>query len=469
MGSLFASLDIGKKSLQAHQLALQVTSNNMANINTPGYSRLHTVFETDFPVETGAGPIGTGVRVRQIESARDQFIELRLVQEVQNRAEQEAVFSALDQVQEVLSASAQGMQSDISRFFNSFSTLANDPESSGLRNAVLAAGQNLAASFNSAARQLDDVQSSVNRSIDDAVNRVNTLASNVATLNQQILVAEGVGSEASGLRDQRQEYLKEISELVDVQYYESTDGSFYVSVAGGHSLVSGNTVQPLSAVPVGIQGFFEVRSGSNNITNIVSGGSIAGFVQIRDRKIPDYQNDLDTLADTIINQVNTQHVLGTDVQGNAGVNFFTPTPPPPLPQMLPTGAARNFAVNPVVAADGLLIAAGQSGEAGDNANVLDLAALADLKILNANTETFAEGFASLQFKVGTAAQSSERMLEAQNAVLVQLQNQRDSISGVSLDEEALDLMRYQRAYQAATKFISTIDELTGELIATFGV
>ena len=219
---------------------------------------------------------------------------------------------------------------------------------------------------------------------------------------------------------------------------------------------------------MGIQGFFEVRSGANNITNVISGGAIAGFVQIRDQKIPDYQNDLDTLANTIINQVNAQHLLGTDVLGNAGVNFFTPTPAPPLPQTLPTGAAGNFTVNPAVAADGLLIAAGQSGEAGDNSNALDLAALSDLKILNANTETFSEGFASLQFKVGTAAQSSKRTLEAQNAVLVQLQNQRDSISGVSLDEEALDLMRFQRAYQAAAKFISTIDQLTGELIASFG-
>lgn len=113
MGSLFASLDIGRKSLQAHQLALQVTSNNISNINTPGYSRLHAVFATDRPVETGAGPIGTGVTVRQIESARDQFIELRLVQEVQNQAQEDAVFNALDQIQEVLSASAQGMQNDL--------------------------------------------------------------------------------------------------------------------------------------------------------------------------------------------------------------------------------------------------------------------------------------------------------------------------------------------------------------------
>ncbi len=468
MGTLFGTLDIGRKALQAQQLALQVTSNNMANINTPGYSRQHAVFQADRPVETGAGLIGTGVTVTNIESARDQFIELRLVQETQIRSEQDAVFSALNQIQEVLSASADGLQDDISRFFNSFSRLANDPESSGLRNAVLATAQSLAASFNSAARQLDEVQARVNGSIDDAVNQVNTLAGNIATLNQAILAAEGSGSEASGLRDQRQEYVKELSELADVHYYEATDGTFYVSIAGGHSLVSGQAVQPLAAVPVGIQGFFEVRSGANNITNLISGGAIAGFVQIRDRQIPDYENDLDTLANTIINEVNTQHLLGTDIQGNAGINFFTPTPAPPPPMVLPAGAARNFAVNPAILANSLLIAAGQSGEVGDNANALDLASLAVLKTLNGNTETYAEAFGSLQFKVGTAAQGSKRALDAQSAVMVQLQNQRDSISGVSLDEEALDLMRFQRAFQAATKFISTIDQLTGELIATFG-
>jgi flagellar hook-associated protein 1 len=332
----------------------------------------------------------------------------------------------------------------------------------------LSVAQNLATSFNGAARQLEETQSSVNRSIEDAVNKVNILAGNVATLNQEIIVAEGGGTEASGLRDQRQEYIKELSSLIDVHYYEAEDGAFYVSVAGGHSLVSGNTSQPLSAVPLGIQGHFEVRAGANNITNLISGGEVAGFIEIRDQKIPTYLGDLDTLANTIITQVNTQHALGTDLLGNAGGNFFNPTPAPPAPLVLPAGAARNFSVSAALVADARLVAAGQSGEAGDNANALALAGLAAVKTLNGGTETFAEGFASLQFRVGTDTQGAKRTLDAQSAVLTQLQNQRDSVSGVSLDEEALDLVRFQRAYQAATKFISTIDQLTGDIIAAFG-
>ena len=329
----------------------------------------------------------------------------------------------------------------------------------------MSVAQNLATSFNRAARQLEETQSSVNRSIEDAVNKVNILAGNVATLNQEIIVAEGGGTEASGLRDQRQEYIKELSSLIDVHYYEAEDGAFYVSVAGGHSLVSGNTSQPLSAVPLGIQGHFEVRA--DNITNLISGGEVAGFIEIRDQKIPTYLGDLDTLANTIITQVNTQHALGTDLLGNAGGNFFNPTPAPPAPLVLPAGAARNFSVNVALVADARLVA-GQSGEAGDNANALALAGLAAVKTLNGGAETFAEGFASLQFRVGTDTQGAKRTLDPQSAVLTQLQNQRDSVSGVSLDEEALDLVRFQRAYQAATKFISTIDQLTGDIIAAFG-
>lgn len=468
MGSLFASLDIGRKSLQAHQLALQVTSNNMANINTPGYSRQQAVFETDFSVQTAAGLIGSGVTVKNIVSARDRFIELRVADQTQHASEQEALFNTLDQIQRILPSGTGGLQDGISRFFNSFSTLANNPESSALRNAVLSAAQNLATAFNGTARQLEETKSSVNRSIEDAVNKVNVLAGNVATLNQEIIVAEGGGTEASGLRDQRQEYIKELSSLVDVHYYEAQDGAFYVSVAGGHSLVSGNTTQPLSAVPVGIQGNFEVHSGVNNITNLISGGEVAGFIELRDRKIPAYLDDLDTLANTIISQVNAQHGLGTDLLGNAGVNFFNPTPAPSAPLVLPAGAAGNFSVNASLVADPRLVAAGQSGEAGDNANALALAGLAAAKTLNGGVETFAEGFASLQFRVGTDTQGAKRTFDAQSAVLTQLQNQRDSVSGVSLDEEALDLVRFQRAYQAATKFISTIDQLTGDIIAAIG-
>jgi flagellar hook-associated protein 1 FlgK len=468
MSTLFGNLEIGRKSLEAHQLALQITSNNMSNVNTPGYSRQRVVFDSGYPVDTPAGMVGSGVVVTNIESVRDQFTELRLVQGIQSQSKEAAIFNSLNQIQAVFPTGAQQLQEGISRFFNSLSTLADNPESVPLRHSVVSAARNLASVFNSTARQLEEIQLSVNRSVSDAVNKANSLASSIATLNQQILVAEGSGHAASSLRDERQQRLNELAELVDVQYYETNQGEFNISVGSGYSLVTGNIVQPLSTVAVGIQGLYEVHAGSIDITSRITGGQIAGLVQVRDSNIPAYQNALDTLANTIINQVNAQHVLGTDLSGtNPAVNFFNPAPVPVPPPTLPSGAALSFSVNPAVISDVKLIAASLSGEAGDNANALKLASLANLKIPGSGSETFSEAYASLQFTVGTDTQSSQRSLAAQSAVLTQLRNQRDSASAVSLDEEAIDLVRFQRAYQAATKFISTIDQLTAELIATF--
>ena len=470
MSTLFGNLEIGRKALLAHQLALQVTSNNMSNVNTPGYSRQKTVLEEDHPNQTAAGPVGTGVVVKNIDAIRDQFIDLRLAQGTQSAGKQQALFNTLSRIQSVVPPGPDGLQEGISRLFNSFATLANNPESAALRGSVVSAAQNLTSLFNSTAQQFDEIQASVNSSIGDAVGQVNTLASSIAILNQQIMEAEGGGHTANNLRDQRQEYIRQMSEFLDVNYYESSDGTFNVSVAGGHPLVTANTAYALSAVQTAPQGFFQVKAGSNDITNLIAGGKVAGWIQQRDQGIPDYQNDLDTLANTIISQVNTQHAPGTDLLGNnPGVNFFNPSPAPTPPQTLPKGAALAFSVNAALVADNRLIAASVSGEPGDNANALSLAALANAKTLSGGTETFAEGYAALQFKVGTHAQSSQRASDVQNSVLTQLQNERDSVSGVSLDEEAIDLVRFQRAYQAATKFISTIDQLTGELIATFGV
>ena len=485
MGTLFGNLEIGKKSLLADQLALQVTGNNMANINTPGYSRQRAVLQTAIPVSTAAGLVGSGVDVKTIESVRDPFVELRLAKGTQNSSKQEAIFRTLDQVQTVFPAGDKGLQEGISRFFDSFATLANNPESDALRHTLTSAADSLASTFRSSAQQLIDIQQNVNSSIKDAVTKINTLASNIATLNKEIVSAEASGNEASSLRDQRSLYINQLSELADVQYYQSTDNTFYVSVTRGLNLVAGTSTTPLSASPAGISGFYQIKSGLNDITSKIKGGQLAGLVELRDVRIPTYQSDLDTLADTIINQVNAQHKLGIDLLGNAGADFFNPTPAPAPPASLPSGAALNFSVNPSILADVRTIAAsqtdplpttpaptpnpGHSGAPGDNANALALANLINLRPLGNGTQTFSQNYASLQFKVGTDTQSSKRTLDAQGAVLTQLKNQRDSISGVSLDEEAVDLVRFQRAFQASAKFISTIDQLTGEIIQAFGV
>jgi flagellar hook-associated protein 1 FlgK len=460
MSGLFGSLEIGRKSLMVQQQALQVTSNNIANVNTPGYSRQRAVLESSRPLQAGLLQIGTGVEIKTVESARDRFLEIRVAQGNQGSGKQQALVDSSSQIEAVFNVGDKGLQEAISRFFNSFSTLANDPTSSSLRSSVVSTAENLSNVFQSSAQQLVDIQQNTNGSIIDTVSQINHLASAIASLNHEIGAAEAVGGEAATLRDQRTELVNQLSNLVDIHYYEDEGGNFSVSVAGGQSLVTADFVNPLTTSATPPSGLVQVKSGPNEITSLIQGGKLAGLIQVRDQLIPAYQNDLDTLAESIISQVNTVHTGGTDLQvppSSPGLNFFDPVTGV-------AGAAQAFSLNPAIAADLKNIAAGQSGSPGDNANALTLANLANQKVLSGGTETFAESFASLQFRVGTDTQSAKRSLDTQSALLKQLKNQRDSVSAVSLDEEAIDLIRFQRAYQASAKFISTIDQLTADLI-----
>lgn len=460
MSGLFGSLEIGRKSLQTQQQALQVTSNNIANVNTPGYSRQRAVLEASRPVQAGMLQLGTGVEIKTVESARDRFLEIRVAQGNEGNGKQQALVDSLSQIEGVFNVGDNGLQEAISRFFNSFSTLANDPTSSSLRSSVISAGENLSNVFQSSAQQLVDIQQNTNGAVVDTVNQINELASAIASLNREIGAAEAVGGEAATLRDQRTELVNQLSSLIDTHYYEDERGNFSVSVAGGQSLVTADFVNPLTTAATPPSGLVQVKSGPNDITSLIQGGKLAGLIQVRDQNIPTYQNDLDTLAESIISQVNVAHASGTDLQVPPSIpalNFFNPVAGV-------AGAAQAFSVNPAISADLKNIAAGQSGSPGDNANALTLANLANQKVLSGGTETFAESFASLQFQVGTDTQSAQRSLDTQSALLSQLKNQRDSVSAVSLDEEAVDLIRFQRAYQASARFISTIDQLTDDLI-----
>ena len=464
MSSLYSSLEAAKSSLAAQQTALQVTSNNIANVNTPGYHRQRAILETTVPELTQLGPVGTGVTLAKVVSVRDQFLELRITQANQNFATQDTISRYLQQIESVLGTDESGIQESITRFFNSFSALAADPTSSPLRYGVVSAGENLGAQFRNAAQRLSDIRDNANAVVGDTVRQINNLTETIASLNLQIATAEFDGTEASGLRDQRTNAVNELASLVDVRYYEAEDGTFNVSTAGGYSLVTAGFAHPLETSASGANGTLEVISGVFTITGSITGGKLGGLLEIRDRLLPSYQQQLDTLAESIITQVNTAHNSGTDLQSppsSPSVDFFNPA-------TSVAGAAAGFSVNATVAGDVLYIAAGQSGSPGDNANALAIAGLAFQRVLNGGTETFAEAFGSLQFRVGIDEQSTQKRLQTQNALLLQLENSRDAVSGVSLDEEAIDLIRFQRAYQAAARFINIIDQLTEEMIQLVG-
>jgi flagellar hook-associated protein 1 FlgK len=464
MSSLFSSLEAARSSLAAQQTALQVTSNNIANVNTPGYHRQRAILEATTPEDTSVGQLGTGVTVANVISVRDQFLELRISQAHQNLSAQDAISAYLRQIESVLGTDESGVQEGITRFFNAFSALAADPASSSLRHGVISAAEYLASRFRNTAQQLTDIRDSANAAVADSVRSINSLTQTIAGLNLQIAAAEADGGEAATLRDQRTNAVNDLAALMDIHYHEAEDGTLTISAAGGTTLVTAGFSQTLEAVAAGPDGMFEIVNGPYTITDSIQGGALGGLLAVRDDQIPVYQQQLDVLAESVISEVNAVHSAGTDLQSPTTVpalNFFNPAGSV-------TGAAAGFSVNAAVAADPRYIAAGQSGSPGDNANALAIAALGFQKLLNGGTETFAEAFGSLQFRVGTDTQSASKQLQTQNALLVQLENSRDAVSGVSLDEEAIDLIRFQRAYQAAARFINIIDQLTEETIEIVG-
>ena len=464
MWSLFDSLEIGKKSLAAQQAALQVTGNNIANVNTPGYHRQRAVLEPTSPVPTLIGDLGTGVTVSQVISVRDQFLELRISQATQNVSMQDTMAAFLKQVGTTFDTEDSGIQEGLSRFFNSFTVLATDPASSPLRYGVLSAAQDVATSFRNTARQLIEIQSQANSAAEETVHHINELTARIGQLNTQITIAEAGGHEAATLRDERSSAIQELAASIDIHYYEAEDGTVNVSTAGGDSLVTAGFVSEVRTETQPPNGFIGAFVGTREITDSVRGGKLGGLLEVRDRLIPAYQQELDALAAQIIAQVNAAHAAGTDLQTpstSPAANLF-------VPAASVAGAAAAFSVNPTVAADVRYIAAGQSGSPGDNSNALAIAALAFQKTLAGGTQTFSESFAALQFEVGTDEQSATLQSGIGNAMLTQLENSRDSYSGVSLDEEATDLIRFQRAYQAAARYVSVIDQLTEELLQTLG-
>lgn len=463
MSTLFSNLEIGRKSLYAQQFGLQVSGNNIANVNTEGYTRQKVVMAPSYTVATAAGQMGTGVDVLRIEAVRDQFIESRIANVLQKQSKEETVYDKLSQIEAAFDVGDQGIQQSITDYFNSWSALSTDPESTSLRNSLISSAQNMVSNIQSSYGQLEDTRQNINKNVLDAVNQINSIADNIAEINGQISLTDNTGSSSSSLMDERTRLLDQLSQLVDINSYQTEDGSFTVQIAGGNNLITAGMVQHLTTTAAPPAGMIQINSGPHNITTAIKGGKLAGLIEVRDHAIPDYESRLDTLASTLISQINTVHAAGTNLQTppGTGINFFTPT-------AAITGAARNMAVNPAILADVKNIAAAQSINPGDNRNALAIADLANQKILSGKTETFTEYYASLQFAIGNDTKTAQLAAETQTGLMTQLQNQRDSASAVSLDDEAINMLKYQRAYQAAAKFISVIDQLTAQLLQSFG-
>jgi flagellar hook-associated protein 1 FlgK len=465
MSTIFGSLSAAAQALAAQQYGLEITQKNIANASTPAYSRQRVAFTPSATFGSGEA-VGSDTPSVSVESYRDAFVDYRVSRELQGQGEYDAVSGALQQVETLVNeTNGAGLQKSLSDFFNSFSTLANTPEDITLRQQVIAQGGALANQFQRLYSQLHTLQVSQDRSVSNTVTDINSILQKIAQLNPKIQAAAAAKTDdESTLRDTRQQLLDQLSGLIDTSYFETENGTLTVTTRQGQVLVIGDEASTLEAESGSSGSLLQVTVDGANVTSKIGSGKLGGLLKVRDRMIVDYMDKLDDLAATVIARVNEQHTQGVDYSGAQGGDFFSPFVQPSPGSN--AGAAGGMAL---AISDPLKIAAASPGGGpGSNGNANLLAAIKSEPLMNGGAETVTQYYADYIFNIGVDMKAADDSLTTQNQILLQLQNQRDSSSGVNLDEEAVNIIKFQKAYEASARMIQVWNILTDDIVNLLG-
>jgi flagellar hook-associated protein 1 FlgK len=457
--SLSLGLDIAMRALMAQQAAVDTNSHNVANATTAGYSRQRVRMQAVPGVSTysvgSPGGAGGGVEMLPVQRVRDIFIDSQMRSAMQDQGRFDARASSLQRVELALNEPGDnGLRATLDRFFNAWRDLANSPDSTAARTALVQAGNSVGVTANRLQTSLVQLRDEANTGIQQDITQINGLSKQVADLNEQIARLQVSNNEGSDLRDRRDTALDQLSKLADTQQFERADGRVDVSL-GGHMLVSGGRTEDLTGVPnVLNNNYVDLQFASDGAPATVNSGELRGLLDQRDGDLTARIADLNALVGGVITDVNTAHAAGFGLDGVNGRAFFSGTD------------ASNIAVSAVVLADPNAVAAsttlaGIPGN-GDNASVIS-----DLQYargLLGGTATYDEYWASFVAGVGSASAQQQMLQTSQNDIVQHIDQLRQGTSGVNLDEELVDLMGHQRAYQAAARLVTTLDSMLDTLI-----
>jgi len=443
--STFMGLETTLRGILAQQLAINVTGHNISNANTVGYSRQSAVLSpTDPYSEPGvsrppqAGQLGTGVDVASYNRIRDGFLDIQYRAQAMKQGLSTATQDGLSQVQDALAEpSDHGLNALLQKYWSSWQDVSNSPENMATRQSLAQNAAGLADGFNALASQLSTIQSQTGQNVLSTVDQVNSIGGQIAQLNDAIMKDTVTGDHPNDLLDKRDLLIDQLSQLGNVTVTATTYGQVDISI-GGASLVSGATAATLA---------------ESNMTSLTS-GKLAGLITLRDTTIPGYQSQLDTLASTLITATNTQHAAGFDLNGTAGGAFFTGT------------SASTIAINPLLISNPALIAASGNGKVGNADNALALANIRNQALIGASTIDTA--YSQLVTQIGSDTQQAQRDSDTANLLTGSIDDRRQSVSGVSLDEEMTNLVKFQRGYQASARAMSAMDEMIDQLISRTG-
>ena len=455
-GSLFGLLNIAQSGLAAQTAALDATGQNVANVNTPGYSRVTANLET---VATADGYSG-GVVATGMDRSCDSLTYGRMLTEQGLGGAADARSGALTQTESVVAPTSGGIGDNIDSFFSSLQTLETSPSDPSARAGVLASAGQLAQSISSTANQLGTQRAGLVTEAQGVATSLNENLAQIAALNTQISAARGSGNEPTDLEDQRDQLASQVSTQIGAQVLTDANGD-YTLLSSGTALVTNGSAATV-AVAIDTSNNLQISSSfsgglQSNITQNVNSGTLGGIREARDTDIPQVSTQLDQLAYNLSTSVNAVQSAGYGLDGVTGRNMFTQP-------ALVLGAASAMALDPSVANDPAAIAASTTaaGLPGGNDNAVALAALASQPL--GASATPSDAFATIGATVGTLASSANSEQSLRQATVTQAQSINSSESGVSLDEEMTNLDQFQRAYEASSQVLQTANTLLGELM-----
>ena len=462
---LFGTLGMTARALQTQQQGIEVTGHNLANVNNPAYTRQRLVIETALPVPSYLGPQGTGAQAVAIRQIRSLLVDQQMQAETSVLGYWDAQQQALNFAQAALGQQVNrttaagdpgaqlGIAESLAELFNSFQSLSTNPTSLAERQVLLMKAAALASRFNQTGTRLDNLRTALNTALQDDVAKANELLRGIAELNDQIITTEiSAGATANDLRDLRQQKIETLSQLVRIDTAEQNNGGVDVSINGTLLVSDKNVLDTLETYDAG-GGQYLVRTVTGAVNLTLTGGSMAGNIDARDGALKTLSDNLDALSALLIAEVNTVHAAGFSLTGTTNEDFFTGT------------NARDIAVNATLLGDPSLIqASGTNGAVGDNQVALALAQLADKKHASLSNQTFAQSFGQTVAALGQSLARANSQITDQQVVQGMIKRQRDSISGVSIDEEMANMTTYQRAYEASARLMRVIDEMLETLV-----
>ena len=462
MAKIHGMLDMGKRSMLLSQTALQTTSHNIANKSTEGYSRQRVDMKTNPAIDEGRYRLGTGAKLAGITRVNNPWLEKQLEKESSSFAHTDQASQGLARLEAVVNEqNVKGLNDSISGFFNSFRELANNPESAVARTQVREAGSSLIKVFQDSRKQIDDVTSDMNKNVEFNIVEVNGLAKELAMMNEKIQQIEINGTEsANDERDHRDQLIKKLSEKIDVNYAEDPKtGMLNVTAGRTAILVAGTTSTELKTGETEMgktQIMSEMSKGGTliDITDQFKRGKIGASIEIRDTVTTDLKNSLEELANNISNEVNRAHSEGYDRYNRTGLNFFE------LSDKGQPFSIENMRVNQDITNDVSRIAAAAKANApGDNTVANLIHSLQSQPLMQEGKYSFDNFYNAKVSEIGVLTQRANSTLETQRNTLDQLKNIRESLSGVSMDEEAAKMIEYQKSFEASARVIRTADEM----------